>query len=139
MTINDHRKTSNPELGGFERKILAYSAAVSKIRETRNGGLRAILALGVFDVVHNGHLAYLRSAKSAGDLLFVGVENDAAVKLNKGISRPFNILIDRLEFLSQLQAVDFCFGFENTPTYDDPKSAEIYIRRYRELNPTISI
>lgn len=127
--------TAKLELGGFEKKILSYSQAIEAIRESRKRGLKVVLALGVFDVVHIGHLEYLRNARQAGDLLFVGIENDSAIKINKGEARPFNCLADRLEFLSQLQVVDFVFGFEDTPLYDDPKSKEVYVQRYRELNP----
>lgn len=125
-----------PELGGFEKKILSYPEAAQKIRESKERGLNVILALGVFDVLHVGHLEYLRNAKISGDLLFVGIENDLGIKLNKGPSRPFNNLADRLEFLSQLQTVDFAFGFDDALRYDDPNSRNAYIRRYKELNPS---
>ncbi len=127
---------SKIELGGFEKKILRYPEAVIKIRECRQSGLNVILALGVFDVLHVGHLEYLRNAKLAGDLLFVGIENDIGIKINKGPSRPFNNLDDRLEFLSQLQTVDYAFGFDDALKYDDPNSRSAYIRRYKELNPS---
>lgn len=125
---------AKPEL--FEKKILRYSDTVSKIRESKEQGLNVILALGVFDVLHVGHLEYLRNAKLAGDLLFVGLENDLGISLNKGPSRPFNNLNDRLEFLSQLQTVDFVFGFNDALKYDDPVSRDAYIQRYKELNPS---
>jgi cytidyltransferase-like protein len=127
---------TKPELGGFENKIVTYHEAITRIRENRERGLKVVLALGVFDVVHVGHLEYLRNAKLAGDLLFVGIENDLCIKLNKGDARPFNSLGDRLEFLSQLQTVDFVFGFDDAPPYDNPDSKDAYVQRYRELNPS---
>lgn len=134
--LRNRLSTHARESGGFEKKILSYPEAVSKIRESKEQGLTTILALGVFDVLHVGHLEYLRNAKLAGDLLFVGIENDLGISLNKGPSRPFNNLNDRLEFLSQLQMVDFAFGFDDSLRYDDPESRDAYIRRYKELNPS---
>lgn len=116
-----------------EKRILSYQDAVIKTRESRERGLRVVLASGVFDVVHIGHLDYLRAAKLAGDLLFVGVEGDDYARLNKGEKRPFNKLSDRLEFLSEFRSVDFVFGYDDVPIYNE--SAEIYIHRYKELNP----
>ncbi len=118
----------------FREKILSYEQARQKIREYREKGLKVVLAQGIFDIVHNGHIEYLRAAKKAGDLVIVGIENDETVKLNKGQSRPFNNLDERLEFLTEFQSVDFVFGFEGTPNYG--QDVEFYTRRYRQLNPT---
>jgi cytidyltransferase-like protein len=120
-----------------EGKILSYQDAVIKIRESREKGLRVVLASGVFDIVHIGHLDYLRAAKLAGDLLFVGVESDDYARLNKGEKRPFNTLNDRLEILSEFQFVDFVFGYDDVPIYSESESLKIYPRRYRELNPNL--
>lgn len=125
-----------PELGGFENKILTYHEAVTRIKENRERGLKVVLAQGVFDIVHVGHLEYLRKAKASCDLLFVGIENDSCVQQNKGNGRPFNGLETRLEFLSQLQSSDFVFGFDDMPLYSDPGSRSVFIRRYKELNPS---
>ncbi|OGM26851.1 hypothetical protein A2627_05550 [Candidatus Woesebacteria bacterium RIFCSPHIGHO2_01_FULL_39_28] len=110
---------------------------LSRKLESVERELKVILAQGVFDIVHVGHLEYLRKAKLAGDLLFVGIENDFCVRSNKGQGRPFNSLENRLEFLSQLQFVDFTFGFEDAPLYFDPEGVEMYIRRYKELRPNV--
>jgi len=118
-----------------EEKILSYQDAITKIRGSKEVGLRVVLAQGVFDIVHIGHLDFLRAAKQAGDLLFVGIENDEAVRLNKGHNRPFNSLQDRLDFLTELQSVDFVFAFENTPNYG--QDVDMYSQRYRELSPSV--
>ena len=119
----------------FKEKVIDYQEAISRIRENRGKGLRVVLASGVFDLVHIGHIDYLTQAKSAGNLLFVGVERDEYARLNKGKNRPLNSLEIRLAFLSALQPVDFAFGYNDTPVCgEDP---EIYIKRYRELNPNL--
>jgi len=128
----------SPETGVktfIEKKTINYQEAISRIRENRGKGLCVILASGVFDIVHVGHIDYLTQAKLAGDLLFVGVERDEYARLNKGVNRPFNPLEIRLAFLSALQPVDFVFGYDDIPTCGG--SPEIYIKRYRELNPDL--
>lgn len=119
----------------IERKILNYQEAIQGVHMSKEKDLRVILASGTFDVVHLGHIDYLRSAKLAGDLLFVGVENDECVCLNKGNKRPANRLCDRLKLLSELQLVDFVFGYTDVAIYG--KTPEIYVQRYKELNPNL--
>ena len=116
-----------------ENKVLEYENAMAKIRESRERGLRVILAQGIFDIVHMGHIEYFREARRSGDLLFVGIENDNSVRMNKGEKRPFNNLADRLELLSELETVDYAFGFNDEPIYSD--SFDMHIRRYKDLNP----
>lgn len=130
-----HEQDLKEKLGFFEKKILSYQEAIVEINKNRQRGLKVVLAQGVFDIVHVGHLEYFRKAKEAGDLLFVGIENDESVKKNKGQNRPFNCVENRLEFLSQLQTVDFVFGFNDAPQYFDRESQNMYVRRYLELNP----
>ena len=58
-----------------------------KIKELKKKYKKIVLAHGVFDVLHIGHLRYLKKAKTLGDCLIVSVTNDKNV--NKGINRPF--------------------------------------------------
>ena len=118
-----------------QNKVLVYENAMAKICESRERGLRVILAQGIFDIVHMGHIEYFREARRAGDLLFVGIENDNSVRMNKGEKRPFNNLDDRLDLLSELETVDYVFGFNNEPIYSDSKAFDMYIGRYKDLNP----
>lgn len=119
----------------IEGKTINYQEAISRIRENRGKDLRVVLASGVFDIVHIGHIDYLTQAKSAGNLLFVGVETDEYARLSKGANRPFNPLEIRLAFLSALQPVNFVFGYDDIPICGG--NPEIYIKRYRELNPDL--
>ena len=64
-----------------------------------------VLAHGVFDVLHIGHLRYFKKAKSLGDCLIVSVTNDKDV--NKGINRPFFNEHLRLEAISQIECVNY--------------------------------
>lgn len=70
-----------------------------------------------------------------GGPLFVGVENDATVRLNKGPNRPLNSLNKRLRFLAELEIVDYVFPFDDIVEYG--QSSEIYVDRFKKLSPGI--
>lgn len=80
-------------------------------------GRRLVFTNGVFDVLHAGHVRYLKAARELGDLLIVGVNTDESVRrLNKGPNRPVNPLDDRVEVLEALEAVAAAVPFsEDTP------------------------
>lgn len=76
-------------------------------------GRRLVFTNGVFDLLHAGHVRYLTQAKQLGDLLVVGVNSDASVRLlGKGPERPIFALDDRLQVLRGLRAVDYAIPFE---------------------------
>lgn len=71
---------------------------------------------GCFDILHYGHICYLKEARSKGDLLVVGVNSDASVSRLKGDDRPINKLEHRMEVLAALEVVDYVISFsEDTP------------------------
>jgi D-beta-D-heptose 7-phosphate kinase/D-beta-D-heptose 1-phosphate adenosyltransferase len=71
---------------------------------------------GCFDLIHPGHIRYLRQAAALGDLLVVAVNDDDSVKRLKGASRPVNTVQDRMAVLAALEAVDYVLPFtEDTP------------------------
>jgi D-beta-D-heptose 7-phosphate kinase/D-beta-D-heptose 1-phosphate adenosyltransferase len=77
---------------------------------------RVVFTNGCFDVLHAGHVAYLREARAQGDVLVVGVNDDACVRRLKGADRPVNPLADRLTVLAALEMVDTVTAFsEDTP------------------------
>lgn len=116
-------------------KILTFSEAVEKIRLVKMGGQKVVLAQGAFDILHIGHIHYLRLAKRGGDILFVATEKDETLRLNKGEKRPFNNVDDRLNFLSELEAVDYTFAYGEVINYN--RSNEIFARRLNALAPTL--
>jgi D-beta-D-heptose 7-phosphate kinase/D-beta-D-heptose 1-phosphate adenosyltransferase len=82
----------------------------------RRRGERIVMTNGCFDVLHPGHVAYLKEAASLGDRLVVAVNDDDSVRRLKGNSRPVNELQDRMAVLSGLASVDWVVGFsEDTP------------------------
>lgn len=71
---------------------------------------------GCFDIIHRGHVEYLREAKLLGDILIVGLNSDASVRRIKGESRPYQVEEDRAIILNALEAVDLVVIFdEDTP------------------------
>ena len=82
----------------------------------RAEGKRIVLANGCFDLLHVGHVRYLDAARRLGDVLFVGINGDAAVARLKGRGRPLMPAGERLELLSALRAVEHLVGFDpDTP------------------------
>lgn len=86
------------------------------VEVARRNGQRIVFTNGVFDVLHSGHVTYLREAAALGDLLVVGVNDDASVRRLKGPERPLNPLHERLAVLAGLASVAGVVAFgEDTP------------------------
>ena len=83
------------------------------IAALRREGRRIVFTNGCFDILHAGHVRYLREARQRGDALVVGLNSDASVRRLKGEERPFNELADRAEVLAGLEAVDLVIPFED--------------------------
>jgi rfaE bifunctional protein nucleotidyltransferase chain/domain len=79
----------------------------------RAQGKRVVLANGCFDLLHVGHLRYLRAARALGDVLFVGLNGDAAVARLKGRGRPLMPIEERAEILEALRPVDHVVVFDD--------------------------
>lgn len=77
----------------------------------RDAGRRIVLTNGCFDVVHAGHVAYLREAANLGDVLVVGVNVDDEVAKQKGPDRPVYTLKQRLEILAEFRCIDYLVSF----------------------------
>jgi D-beta-D-heptose 7-phosphate kinase/D-beta-D-heptose 1-phosphate adenosyltransferase len=79
-------------------------------------GKKVVFTNGCFDLIHRGHVEYLRKAKALGDVLVVGVNSDSSVRRIKGEKRPIVGEEDRAEVLAALDAVDYvCLFDEETP------------------------
>jgi rfaE bifunctional protein nucleotidyltransferase chain/domain len=80
-------------------------------RSLRKLKKRIVSTNGVFDILHPGHLAFLKACRSLGDALVVGLNSDASVRRNKGPSRPVNKEADRIAMLCSLECVDHVVVF----------------------------
>jgi len=92
-------------------KILRLKDLPGLRRRTRRVGKTVAFANGCFDLLHVGHIRYLWGAKATADILVVGINDDASVRLLKGPSRPYMPLAERLEILSALEPVDYLVPF----------------------------
>lgn len=73
-----------------------------------------VVATGVFDLLHVGHLRFLQAARAAGDQLIVGVEDDERTAARKGHDRPIVPLAERCEMLAALEPVDGVFSISGS-------------------------
>lgn len=101
-------------LGGEpdSEKILSLEDLRGAVERDKKAGRRVIFANGCFDILHVGHVRYLRGARSLGDVLIVAVNSDASARRLKGEGRPHTSLEERLEILSALEAVDYLTVFD---------------------------
>lgn len=77
---------------------------------------KVVFTNGCFDILHSGHVRYLKQAANFGDLLIVGLNSDESVKRLKGQNRPINSQTDRAMILGALEFVDYIVIFdEDTP------------------------
>ena len=74
---------------------------------------RLVFTNGCFDLLHVGHVRYLRQARSLGDALLVAVNSDRSVRALKGAGRPLMTEGERAELLAALEAVDFVTVFDD--------------------------
>lgn len=77
----------------------------------RNAGSRIVFTNGCFDILHSGHVNYLRNARELGDVLIVGINTDESIRRLKGEDRPVNTLAERMEVLAGLAAVTHIIPF----------------------------
>jgi rfaE bifunctional protein nucleotidyltransferase chain/domain len=98
------------------RRLIARDEVAAFVRDQRASGRTIVFTNGVFDLLHPGHVRYLREARALGDLLIIGLNADESVRRNKGPNRPINPETERAELLSALECVDAVVFFaEDTP------------------------
>ena len=100
-------------------KVFRDAAALHRVLEDeRRARGDVILANGCFDVLHVGHVRYLREAAALGALLVVALNDDSSTKALKGVGRPIMPEDERAELLCALRFVDYVLIFSG-PTVDD--------------------
>jgi D-glycero-beta-D-manno-heptose 1-phosphate adenylyltransferase len=97
-------------------RIVSQEELTALVGREKRGSRRIVFTNGCFDLLHPGHIRILEQARALGDVLVVGVNNDAGVRRAKGDSRPAIPEDERSELLAALEAVDFVALFgEPTP------------------------
>lgn len=96
--------------------VLKKEDLAEAIAQYRKQNKKIVFTNGCFDLLHVGHVRYLKQAKSLGDILVVGINTDASVQKLKGPTRPIQNENDRAEILASLNDVDHTILFaEETP------------------------
>jgi rfaE bifunctional protein nucleotidyltransferase chain/domain len=98
-------------------RVLELSKLVAELAPINIGRARVVLTNGMFDLLHVGHLHLLRQARQYGDLLVVGVNDDASVRAAKP-GRPLVPDVERAELVAALEPVDYAVIFHE-PTADE--------------------
>ena len=97
-------------------KILSAEELIEEVQALKQAGQKIVFTNGCFDILHPGHITYLRTARQMGDVLIIGVNSDRSVKELKGELRPILSQDERCLVLSGLESVNFVTVFdESTP------------------------
>ena len=102
------------------RKILSRDELLRAVQEERDAGRSIAFANGVFDLLHVGHVRYLRAAAAEGDRLVVAVNDDAAAGA-KGPGRPILTASVRAELVAAIRGVDY------VTIFSEPTVAELLL------------
>ncbi len=97
-------------------KHLSLKKLKTRLNRLQRAGGKIVFTNGCFDIIHAGHVRYLRKAKACGDILVVGLNSDSSVRKIKGQERPIVPQRERAEVLEALSSVDYVVLFsEPTP------------------------
>jgi rfaE bifunctional protein nucleotidyltransferase chain/domain len=106
-------------------------AEIAKWRQLwKDAGKAVVLTNGCFDILHVGHLRYLTAARALGDVLWIGINDDAAVSILKGPGRPVTAELERAEILAALRVVDAVTIFPTTKatSFIETVAPDIYVK-----------
>jgi D-beta-D-heptose 7-phosphate kinase / D-beta-D-heptose 1-phosphate adenosyltransferase len=101
---------------GGEGKVRSVDSLLAELAWRRKRNQKVVFTNGCFDVIHRGHIEYLKFCKEHGDIVVVGLNSDSSVRAIKGPDRPIHNEIDRAAVLAALESVDYITIFgESTP------------------------
>ena len=93
-------------------KLKTWNEISQIAEELRKSDKKIVFTNGCFDILHAGHIQYLKEAKNLGDFLIIGLNSDKSTKLIKGKNRPVNTELDRATVLAALEFADYVVIFE---------------------------
>ncbi len=106
----------NDEPINLKKGVVSETELEAIVKKLKDRNLKIVMTNGCFDILHKGHVTYLKDAKKLGDILIVAVNTDRSVQALKGSSRPIVPLDGRMSVLSALESVDYVVPFdEDTP------------------------
>jgi D-beta-D-heptose 7-phosphate kinase/D-beta-D-heptose 1-phosphate adenosyltransferase len=101
-----------------DSRIKTHTQIEHLVQNLKERGKRIVFTNGCFDLLHVGHVRYLEEAKSFGDVLILGLNSDASVRVLKGENRPINTENDRAYVLAALESVDYVVIFDDDTPYE---------------------
>lgn len=111
-------------LNNENKKIVSLESLNDKLINLKSQDKKIVFTNGCFDILHRGHVTYLKKAKELGNILIIGLNSDSSVKLIKGPNRPINNEVDRAILLSALEFIDYIVIFEE----ETPERVLSYIK-----------
>lgn len=102
----------------MKNKIIPRSQIAAMVRELKKKGQKIVFTNGCFDLLHVGHVHYLREAASKGDCLVIGLNNDQSVREIKGPLRPLIEEEQRAEVLAALEFVGYIVFFHEPDPFN---------------------
>ncbi|MEM4254077.1 MAG: adenylyltransferase/cytidyltransferase family protein [Candidatus Woesearchaeota archaeon] len=99
-------------------KVISWEELAKVSEELKKQGKKIVTTNGIFDLMHIGHVGFLKLAKQQGDVLFVGINSDESTRKLKGPTRPVFPQDQRAEILAALEMVDYVAIFNET----DPRA-----------------
>lgn len=98
-------------------KILDWKELKGEVERLKAGGKKVVFTNGCFDIIHIGHIRYLKEAKELGDILVVALNTDRSIsRIKQG--RPFTPEAQRSEVVAHLDMVDYVTLFSEDTPYD---------------------
>jgi rfaE bifunctional protein nucleotidyltransferase chain/domain len=101
----------------ISRKIIDRRNLNNAVKKIKNNGRKIVFTNGCFDIIHVGHIRYLKEAKNLGDVLIIGLNSDRSVSAIKP-GRPVNPQDQRAEVLASLEMVDYVVLFDEETPYE---------------------
>lgn len=98
-------------------KIVSWNELKKTVDDVRAKGKKIVFTNGCFDILHIGHVRYLKEAKALGDILVIGLNSDKSVSTIKP-DRPVNPQDQRAEVLASLEVVDYVTLFDEDTPYE---------------------
>jgi rfaE bifunctional protein nucleotidyltransferase chain/domain len=99
------------------RKIKTLKELIPIRKELKRRKKAIVFTNGCFDLLHRGHIEYLKKAKSLGDVLMVGINSDSSIRKLKGKTRPIVQQDDRAAIIASLEMVDYVVIFRETTPF----------------------
>ncbi|MBN1155796.1 adenylyltransferase/cytidyltransferase family protein [candidate division KSB1 bacterium] len=99
-------------------KLFPLDTLIERINPLREQGAKVVWTSGCFDILHAGHVIYLKFAKNTGDILIVGLNRDASVQSLKGNDRPLMSQVERALVLDSIVYIDYLIVFHEPRPLD---------------------